>query len=119
MVRPRLRSALVDAAALVAFVVVGVATHHASAGAFGRDVLCVAGGWFAAALVLRLYRRGGWARLAGTWLVGVTAGIAVRAGIVGHFAVDFYGVAMAFTALFVLAGRALARQPLRERHDTR
>lgn len=101
------RAAAVDAAALVVFVAVGVATHHASAGAFGRDVLCILGGWFAAALALRLYRRGGWRRLAATWLLGVTAGIAVRAAIVGHFAADFYAVALAFTALFVLAARLL------------
>ena len=54
-----------DAAALVVFVVVGVLTHGASAGAFGRDLACILGGWFAAALVLRLYARGGWWQLAG------------------------------------------------------
>ena len=103
------RAASIDAAALVVFVVVGVLTHGASAGAFVRDLLCIVGGWFAAALALRLYRRGGWLRLGGTWLVGITAGIAVRAAIVGHFAVDFYFVALAFTALFVLLGRLVAR----------
>jgi hypothetical protein len=101
------RAAAVDAAALVAFVVVGVLTHGASFGAFVRDLLCILGGWFAAALAFRLYTRGGWLSLAATWLVGVSAGIAVRAAIVGHFAVDFYGVALAFTALFVLAARVL------------
>jgi hypothetical protein len=100
--------AVVDAVALVVFVVVGVATHGASGGAFVRDVLCVLGGWFAAALALRLYRRGGWRRLAATWLLGITAGVAVRAAIVGHFAADFYGVALAFTALFVLVARLAA-----------
>ena len=98
-------AAAVDAVALVVFVAVGVATHGASGGAFVRDVLCILGGWYAAALALRLYRRGGWRRLAATWLLGVTAGIAVRAAFVGHFAVDFYAVALAFTALFVLAAR--------------
>ncbi|HKT44953.1 MAG TPA: DUF3054 family protein [Gaiellaceae bacterium] len=96
-----------DAVALVVFVAVGVATHGASAGAFGRDVACIVGGWFAAALALRLYRRGGWRRLVATWLLGVTAGIAVRAAVVGHFAVDFYAVALAFTALFLLGARLL------------
>jgi len=94
----------VDALALLVFVAVGVATHHASGGAFVRDAACILGGWFAAALVVRLYARGGRLRLAATWL-GVTAGIAVRAALVGHFAIDFYAVALAFTALFVLAAR--------------
>ncbi|MGH3000540.1 MAG: DUF3054 family protein, partial [Gaiellaceae bacterium] len=92
------RAAAVDAAALVVFVVVGVLTHHASGGAFVRDALCILGGWFAAAFAVRLYVRGGRARLATTWLLGISAGIAVRAAIVGHFAADFYGVALAFTA---------------------
>jgi hypothetical protein len=111
-------AALVDAVALVVFVAVGVATHGASGGAFVRDMLCVLGGWFAAALALRLYRRGGWRRLAATWLLGVTAGIAVRAALVGHFAADFYAVALAFTALFILIARAVARQASRLRHET-
>ena len=59
---------------------------------------------------MRLYTRFAWWRLAATWLVGVSAGVLVRAAIVGHLAVDFWAVALAFTALFVLAGR-LARSP--------
>ena len=105
----------VDAGALLVFVAVGVATHGASGGAFVRDVLCILGGWFAAAAALRLYRRGGWRRLAATWLLGVTAGVAVRAALVGHFAADFYAVALAFTALFVLGARLAATRLLRTR----
>jgi hypothetical protein len=93
----------------VVFVVVGVLTHGASAGAFARDLLCILGGWFAAAAVLRLYRRGTWWRLGATWLVGISAGVLVRAAIVGHVAYDFWGVALAFTALFVLVARGLRR----------
>jgi hypothetical protein len=37
----------------------------------------------------------------------------VRAALVGHIAYDFWGVALAFTALFVLAGRG-ARHVLRK-----
>jgi hypothetical protein len=102
------RAAAVDAAAIVVFVVVGVLTHGASFGAFVRDLACILGGWLAAAAALRLYVRGGWQRLAATWLLGVTVGIAVRAAFVGHFAVDFYAVALAFTALFVLLARLVA-----------
>lgn len=103
------KAAAWDAAALVVFVVVGVLTHGASAGAFVRDLLCILGGWFAAAAVLRLYRRGTWWRLGATWLVGISAGVLVRAAIVGHVAYDFWGVALAFTALFVLVARGLRR----------
>jgi Protein of unknown function (DUF3054) len=112
MARPGLRPAAVDALALLVFVAVGVTTHHASGGAFVRDALCLLGGWLAAALLVRLYARGGGLRLGATWLLGVTAGIAVRAAVVGHFAVDFYAVALAFTALFVLAGRLITMRLL-------
>ena len=103
-----MKTAVVDAVALVAVVAIGVATHDASAGAFVRDALCIGGAWFAVAFGVRLYARFAWWRLAVTWLVGVSVGVLVRAAIVGHLAVDFWGVALVFTALFVLAGRALA-----------
>ena len=101
------KAAAWDAAALLVFVVVGVVTHDASATAFVRDLACILGGWFAAAIVLRLYVRGGRWRLAATWLVGVSAGVLVRAAIVRHLAVDFWGVALAFTVLFVLVARGV------------
>ena len=103
------KAAAWDAAALLVFVVVGVVTHDASATAFIRDLLCILGGWFAAAIVLRLYVLGGRWRLAATWLVGVSAGVLVRAAIVGHLAVDFWGVALGFTLLFVLVARGVRR----------
>jgi len=103
------KAAAWDAAALLVFVVVGVVTHDASATAFVRDLLCILGGWFAAAIVLRLYVLGGRWRLAATWLVGVSAGVLVRAAIVGHLAVDFWGVALGFTLLFVLVARGMRR----------
>ncbi|HZR96648.1 MAG TPA: DUF3054 family protein [Gaiellaceae bacterium] len=91
------------------FVVVGVLTHDASFVAFVRDAVCILGGWFAVAAAVRLYtRRGRW-RLAVTWLAGVSAGVLVRAAIVGHRPGAFYGVALAFTALFVLVERAALR----------
>jgi Protein of unknown function (DUF3054) len=109
----------VDAVALVVFVAVGVATHGASVGAFGRDVGCFLGAWFAVALLLRLYRRGGWWRLAGTWLVGVSAAVWVRAALVDRGPGAFYAVALAFTAVFVAAGRLLAPRLPWTRRGTR
>jgi hypothetical protein len=97
---------------LIVFVVVGVLTHDASLTAFLRDALCLLGGWFAVAVVVRLYARNGSWRLFATWLVGVSLGVLVRAAIVGHWPGAFYGVALAFSALLVLAGRALmAKRP--------
>ena len=102
------KAAAWDAAALVVFVVVGVLNHGATVGAFGRDLGCILGGWFAAALVLGLYARGGRWRLAATWALGVSVGVLIRAALVGHVAYDFWGVALAFTALFVLTARLIA-----------
>jgi hypothetical protein len=91
------------------FVVIGVLTHDASATAFVRDALCILGGWFAVAAAVRLYARGGWWRLGVTWLVGISAGVAVRALIVGRWPGAFYGIALAFTLLFVLVARYAVR----------
>lgn len=48
-------------------------------------------------------------RLAATWALGVSVGVLVRAAFIGHIAYDFWGVALAFTALFVPAARGLRR----------
>jgi hypothetical protein len=93
----RLQSFIADAIALLAFVTVGVLTHDASWTAFVRDALCFLGGWFAAGLVSR--------RLLVQWLLGISAAVAVRALIVGHWSWAFYGVALAFTLVFVYAVR--------------
>jgi Protein of unknown function (DUF3054) len=108
-----------DAAALVVFVAVGVATHGASVGAFFRDAACFLGCWFAVALVVRLYAGGGWRRLAVTWLVGVTGGVFLRAAIVDRWPGAFYGVALGFTAVFVSTGRVGGQALLRNRADLR
>jgi len=83
-------------------VTVGVLTHDSSFLAWLRDLLCFELAWFA------LWRLPLWAR----WLLGVTIAVGVRALFVGHFALDFYGVALAFVALFVLLGRVLAARRL-------
>jgi hypothetical protein len=41
--------------------------------------------------------------------VGVSLGVLVRAAIVGRWPGAFYGVALAFTALFVAGGRLVSR----------
>ena len=104
---------MTDAAALVVFVVVGVLTHDASFTAFVRDALCFLGCWFAVALAVRLYGRPGRWRLVVTWLVGVSAAVFVRAAIVGRWPGAFYGVALAFTALFLTLARMYRKSGMR------
>lgn len=125
---PARLAALGDAVAIVAFAVVGLLSHHGAVSARGlaRDALPLLGGWFAAALLVRLYARTDVWRLAATWLVGIAAGVAVRAAILHHTHVGkeaaFLGVALGFALVFVLAARLLtawalrrARRPARPR----
>jgi hypothetical protein len=104
------RTAIADGVALAAFAVIGVLTHDSSITALARDLLVFLGCWFTVALALRLYTRPSWTRLLATWLTGITAAVLIRAAIVGHWAGDFYGIALAFTLLFVLAARTISRR---------
>jgi hypothetical protein len=105
---------LADAAAILVFALVGMASHHRlGAGGLLRDALPLLGGWFAAAAAFRLYRRGGTRRLLATWVVGVPLGVLVRALALGR-ALDrheaaFLATTLVFTLLFVLAGRLALR----------
>ena len=106
-------AAVADAAAIVVFAVIGNLSHHGDVSARGlaRDVLPLLGGWLGAGLVFGLYRRPTVGRFAATWLVGVTAGVVVRAAVLQHTDVGkdaaFLAVALVFTLLFALAARAL------------
>jgi hypothetical protein len=80
-------------------VTIGVLTHGSSFLDWLRDLALFEAAWFA------LYR----VPLVARWLVGITAAVAVRAAIVGHFSVAFWLVALAFSAAFVLLARALLR----------
>lgn len=109
---PRLAAAA-DAAAIVVFAIVGLLSHHGGVSGRGlaRDALPLLGGWFAVALLVRLYARPAFRRLAAAWLLGITAGVVVRAAILGHThagkEAPFLGVALGFTLLFSLAARGL------------
>jgi hypothetical protein len=113
---------VVDAAAIVVFAIVGLASHGASAGHFFRDALPLLGGWFAAALVTRLYVRPSVPRLLVTWAVGITAGVVVRALILGRALngreATFLAVSLVSTLVFVAALRTatdlVARRPGRK-----
>jgi hypothetical protein len=108
---------VVDAVALVAFVMVGVVRHDEGLAlvAFARTGLPLLAAWFLVALPVGTYRRPGWLTLLTTWVLAVPAGLIlrslVRGGPWGHGLLVFGGVAMAFTALFLIAGRLLLLVP--------
>jgi hypothetical protein len=111
-----------DATAIAVFTVIGLLSHHGGVTGRGlaRDLLPLLGGWFAVALLVRLYARPALWRLVTTWLVGITAGVAIRAVILGHTQAGkegaFLGVALVFTGVFVLAARlAVATASARRR----
>ena len=102
-----------DVLALLVFVTVGLLNHHGglSASGYARDALPIVGCWLVAAGAFDLYRRPRASALVGTWIAGVTAGVAIRAltlwRVEGDDAV-FLVVALAFTLLFVVAFRLAA-----------
>lgn len=100
-----------DTAAILVFAIVGLLSHDGAVSGRGlaRDALPVLGGWLTVALLVRLYTRPAAWRLAATWLLGITAGVAVRAAILHHTHAGreaaFLGVALTFTLLFALVAR--------------
>jgi hypothetical protein len=108
-----------DAAAIAVFAVVGLISHHASATAFAHDALPLLGGWFAAAFATRLYERPSLVRLLVTWAAGVTAGVLMRALILGRHLdgrqAAFLATSLVFTLLFVVAARAATAAVTRRR----
>jgi len=110
--RSRLPLVAVDALALLAFVLVGVEHHTSGTPAnLARTGGALLLAWFALALLVGAYRRPGVGTLAATWALAIPAGAVLRSAIRGGPWDDrllvFAGVALAFSALFLLAGRAL------------
>jgi Protein of unknown function (DUF3054) len=102
-----------DVVALLAFVTIGLVNHHGgiSAADYARDAIPLAGCWLLAGGAFDLYKRPRLRALLGTWLVGVTAGVLVRALVRWH--VDggdavFLVVGLCFTLLFVVVVRIAA-----------
>ena len=106
--------ALADAAALIVFVLVGIRGHHAgTVEGFLRNAAPLLGVWFLVAWLAHTYRRPGWRSLLRNWIVAVPIGLLVRTLIVGSpnggKILVFIAVGLAFTALFLVLGRLLAR----------
>ena len=99
-----------DAVALLVFVTIGLFTHHggASAADYARDAVPLLGCWLLAGGAFDLYKRPRVRALLATWLVGVTAGVLLRALLRWH--IDggdavFLAVALCFTLLLVAVVR--------------
>jgi Protein of unknown function (DUF3054) len=104
---------IADAVALLVFVAIGTANHDRALtlGELASTAVPLVGAWLGAALAFGLYRRGGIRTLALTWIVAVPAAAVLRSvwrgGPWDERLPIFAGVALVFTALFVLAARAL------------
>jgi hypothetical protein len=105
---------LTDAAALMVFVLVGISGHRAGTmEGFLRNAVPLLGVWFLVAWLAHTYRRPGWRSLLRTWIVAVPIGLLVRTLIVGSprgaRILVFIAVGLAFTAVFLVIGRLIAR----------
>ena len=103
-----------DAVALVAFVLIGIRSHHvATPIGFVRNAGPLLAAWFAVALLTRPYRRPGFRSLVRTWIVAVPIGLLVRTALVGSPTggrlVVFLAVGLAVTLAFLVLGRVLVR----------
>jgi len=113
--------ATADALALLAFVLIGIRSHHDAGGwkVFARNAVPLLVAWFAASAPLRTYGRPGARSLVATWAVAVPIGLLARTAWVGSPSgtrlLLFLVVGLAFTLLFLLLGRALAGPILRRR----
>jgi Protein of unknown function (DUF3054) len=107
------RLAISDGLAIVVFAAIGQLSHHGgvSIAGFGHDALPVLAGWFGAAMVFGTYREPALRPFVLTWLVGVTAGVAIRAVLLGRHLggreLAFLVTSLVFILLFTVAGRGL------------
>ena len=103
-----------DAAAIVLFAVIGLASHREGVTLAGiaRNAGPVLAVFFPVALLVGTYRRPGLRTLIPAWLIGVVGGVLLRAAILGHGygrrTFTFMGVTLAVTGVLLLAWRALA-----------
>lgn len=105
---------LADAAALVAFVVIGLRGHRGSTvEGFLKNAVPLFAAWFLVAWAAHTYQRPRWRSLLRNWIVAVPVGLLIRTVIVGSprgaRILVFVAVGLAFTLLFLVLGRLLAR----------
>ena len=104
---------VVDLAALGAFVVTGVSTHDHGLplAALARIGVPLVVAWVLAAAIVGTYRTCSVRTLIAAWALAVPPAVAIRTAVAGgpwggDFVV-FLGVALVFTLLFLLLGRAV------------
>ena len=103
----------VDLAAIGVFVVLGMRSHRSGGTlvAFARTAVPLGAAWFGASFALRTYRPPTYRALVRTFLVAVPAGVLGRTLWVGSpegvRILVFLGVALAFLALCIGAGRVI------------
>jgi Protein of unknown function (DUF3054) len=107
------RYVVADGLAIVVFATIGQLSHHGhvSVGGYADDTLPLLACWFAASIYF-----GG--RFVQTWFVGVSAGVLLRAAILGHWyakELAFWAVALVFVGFFAATTRATWRSALRRR----
>ena len=129
MVLPRHRRPAVvagcDAAALTAFVIVGLLSHTGSIplGSLAATLIPLLASWMAAAASVGLYSYPRPAALLVTWLVGVPLGVLIRAVILERPAntreAAFLAASLVFTLLFVCVPRAALQLADRRRISSR
>lgn len=111
--RPAILLPVADGVALAVFVLVGIRSHHevGAVDLFLRNAVPLEVTWFAVSAFSGAYRRRGLRTLLWTWIVAVPTGLVVRSIWVGSPTggrlLIFLCIGLAFTLLFLLAGRAI------------
>jgi Protein of unknown function (DUF3054) len=103
-----------DVVALVAFVLIGIRSHHVGTPIeFVRNAGPLLGAWFTVAWFTRTYRRPGYRGLLRTWIVAVPVGLLIRTALVGRPSggrlLVFLAVGLGVTLALLVLGRILVR----------
>ncbi|MGZ8751411.1 MAG: DUF3054 domain-containing protein [Acidimicrobiia bacterium] len=111
--RRRTAAPVIDLVCLALFVLIGRGRHEISdsVGWFLGVLWPLALGWFAAALVTKLYTKPSrpWLRLTGTWALGMTLALVARGLVLGRQPVSTFALVLfAFVGLETLGWRAIA-----------
>lgn len=107
------RTLVIDVLMLPLFVMAGLRSHdEAQLEVFLRNAVPLEAAWLVTAWLVGTYRPPSFGRLAVTWAVAVPVGLVVRTLVADRWGDPgmwvFFGVALAFTALFLAVGRLLA-----------
>jgi hypothetical protein len=107
---------IVDALALMLFVVAGIAGHDETSNVlnlFLRNAVPLLASWFVVARFTGAYRRPGIRSMLAIWAIAVPAGLLLRTAWVGSPAggalLVFLVIGLVFTLLFLLVGRGAER----------